>query len=311
MTSSSPRPAGEATGPFRVSDRAPVAGGMIAFAEARAPEGRADSVVLAIHGVAGNLMVWGSVARAMGTDSGARIVAPDLRGRAQSVSLPGPYGIEAHVEDMLALLDHLRLDRVVLAGHSMGAYVAARLAAEHPDRAAALVLADGGVPVAELAEECAAAVRAVVIGPALARRALTFTSTAAYVDFMRLHPALADAWNADVEAYVLHDLSGREPALRYRISVDAIETDSDEMLFDPVNRNAIERVQVPVHLLRAPRGSVDDENPMIPLPALEAFTSGHPAAVVEQVEGTNHYTLMLGDGPGPARVAAAIEAAAA
>jgi hypothetical protein len=38
--------------------------------------------------------------------------------------------------------------------------------------------------------------------------------------------------------------------------------------------------------------------------------AAHPAAVVEQVEGVNHYTLLVGDSPGPSRVAAAIEAAA-
>jgi lipase len=309
MSSRSPEPALPATEPFRSADRVPVAGGMITFAEAGRREDEADSVVLAIHGVASNLMVWRSVARALAPASGVRIVAPDLRGRAESASLPGPYGIQAHVADMLALLEHLHIERPVLAGHSMGAYIAARLAAEHPERAAALVLVDGGVPLADLTEDCAAAVRTVVIGPALARRAITFMSTGAYLDFMRLHPALADAWNLDVEAYALHDLHGKAPSLRYVINVEAIETDSDEMLWDPVNRSAIERVQAPVHVLRAPRGSVDDNNPMIPRAALEAFAAEHPDAVVEQVEGVNHYTLLLGDSPGPARVAAAIEAA--
>ena len=41
---------------------------------------------------------------------------------------------------MLAVLDDAGVQRAVVAGHSMGAYVAARLAAEHPERVASLVL---------------------------------------------------------------------------------------------------------------------------------------------------------------------------
>jgi lipase len=295
--------------PFAPAQRAPVAGGTIAFAQAGPPLHEASGVVLAIHGVTGNMIAWSSVARAMGSDSRIAVVAPDLRGRGDSASLPGPYGMAAHVADMLALLDHLGIDQAVLAGHSMGAYTAARLAAEHAERAAALVLVDGGVPIRELGSEAAAAVRVVVIGPAVARHALTFQSTTAYIDFMRQHPAFADAWNADLEAYALHDLEESGHAFRYVMNADAVEVDCDEMLFDPANRSALDRVHAPVHVLRATRGTLDDENPMIPQAALEAFTARHPEAEVEQVPGVNHYTLVLGNSPGPARVAAAIEAA--
>jgi pimeloyl-ACP methyl ester carboxylesterase len=311
MTLPSYQAAAGTTAPFGLADTAPVTGGTLTFAHAGPPPDEADSIVLAIHGITSNLMVWASVARAMGPDSPPSIVAPDLRGRAASAALPGPYGFSAHVADMLALLDHLRVVRAVVVGHSMGAYVAARLAAEHPDRVAALVLADGGVPVAHLKEEAAAAARAVLIGPAVACHAQTFTSIRDYLAFWRrMHPALAGAWGEDVEAYLLHALGGTEHALRYVLNLGAIERDSDEMLFDPVSRTWVEHVGVPIHLLRAPQGAMDDDHPLIPHPALERFIAEHPTAVVEQVEGVNHYSLVLGDSPGPDRVAAAISAAA-
>lgn len=307
---SSPAASGP-TVPFGLTDTAPVPGGALTFAHAGPPPDEADSIVLAIHGITSNLMVWASIARAMSPDSPPSIVAPDLRGRAASVALSGPYGFAAHVADMLALLDHLRVSRVVVVGHSMGAYVAARLAAEHPDRVGALVLADGGVPVARLEEEAAAAARAMLIGPAVACHAQTFTSIRDYLAFWRrLQPALAGAWDKDVEAYLLHALGGTEHALRYVLNLRAVEHDSDEMLSDPVSRTSIEHVGVPIHLLRAPQGAMDDDHPLIPHPALELFIAEHPTAMVEQVEGVNHYSLVLGDSPGPARVAAAISAAA-
>jgi hypothetical protein len=143
----------------------------------------------------------------------------------------------------------------------------------------------------------------------MVRGAITFPSTEAYLDFWRQHPAFANAWNADVEAYVLHDLAGKPGAFRYVISAEAIDTDSDQMLSDPSTRTAIDHAHVPIRLLRAPRGTLDDENPLITRAQLDAFTATHPAADVEEVSGVNHYTLILGESRGPARVAAAIEAA--
>jgi hypothetical protein len=151
--------------------------------------------------------------------------------------------------------------------------------------------------------------RALMVGPALARHAISYPSQEAFLDLWRQHPAFAHAWNEDVEAYVLHDLVGGPGALRYVLNLNAVEADSDEMLSDPTNRTSMDRVNVPVSLLRAPRGTLDDDNPLISPRLLEAFAAEHPAARVEDVEGVNHYTLMLGDSPGPARVAAVIEAA--
>jgi pimeloyl-ACP methyl ester carboxylesterase len=279
-------------------------------AHAGAPPARAEAVVLAIHGITSNLMVWRSVARHVADGARVSILAPDLRGRGESAGLPGPYGIAAHVEDMLAVLDHFEVPGAVLAGHSMGAYVAARLAGEHPERTAGLVLVDGGPSVDAFTPEDAAMMRALMVGPALARHAISYPSPDAFLDFWRQHPAFVHAWNEDVEAYVLHDLVGEPGALRYVINLNAVEADSDEMLSDPTNRKAMDRVHVPVSLLRAPRGTLDDDNALISRPLLEAFAIEHPAAHVEEVEGVNHYTLMVGDSPGPARVAAAIEAAA-
>jgi lipase len=294
---------------FRSWDKVPVSGGSLAVAHAGPAPDRADAVVLAIHGITSNLMVWRSVARHVADGARVSILAPDLRGRGESAALPGPYGIATHVEDMLAVLGHFGVREAVLAGHSMGAYVAARLAGEHPDRTAGLVLVDGGPSVEAVTAETGAMMRALMVGPALVRHAISYPSPDAFLDAWRQHPAFAQAWDEDVEAYVLHDLAGEPGAMKYVLNLNAIEADSDEMLSDPTNRTSMDRVHAPVSLLRAPRGTLDDDNPLISQPLLEAFAAEHPAARVEDVEGVNHYTLMLGDSPGPARVAAAIEAA--
>ena len=296
--------------PFGQLFDVPVAGGTLAAAYAGVPLHQSAVVVLAIHGITGNRMVWRAAARELTGNHSIGVLAADLRGRGENAALPGPYGIETHVADMLAILDHTGVDRALLVGHSMGAFVAARIAVSCPERAAGLVLVDGGIPVSEFTEATAAALRAFLLGPAVARQAIRFTSVQAYVDFWRHHPALALAWNDDVEAYVLHELRGRPGSFKYVVSVEAIEADGEEMLCDAANRDVTNRLQIPMQVIRAPAGALGENNPLIPQVDLDAFVARHPAAHVEEVAGVNHYTLLLGDSPGPPRVAAAIEAAA-
>src|ERR1700740_976307 len=103
----------------------PVAGGMLHVARAGTPD--AECVVLAVHGVTGSLMVWRTLAREL--DERICLLAPDLRGRGRSRGLPGPYGLAAHVADLIAGLDHVGASSAVLVGHSMGAFLALRLGA--------------------------------------------------------------------------------------------------------------------------------------------------------------------------------------
>jgi hypothetical protein len=139
---------------------------------------------------------------------------------------------------------------------------------------------------------------------------MTFASREEYVAQWRSHPALADAWNHDVELYAGYDVMGEPGAMQCVVSEDAVRVDSADLLSEEAARSALERLRAPVRLLRAPRGfRNEDDAPFISLDALEAFVARHPNVRVEDVEGVNHYTLTLGESPGPSRVAAAIRAA--
>jgi hypothetical protein len=62
--------------------------------------------------------------------------------------------------------------------------------------------------------------------------------------------------------------------------------------------------------MRAERGLFDDY-PVIPLPELEEFLPHHPHVSVEMVPDVNHFTLIMGSGHGPRRVAATLAEVAA
>ena len=67
---------------------------------------------------------------------------------------PDPDGTfcDAHPSDLGALLDHLKIDKAVLVGQSMGGWTIVGYALEHPERVAAMVMADtpGGIFTPEM-----------------------------------------------------------------------------------------------------------------------------------------------------------------
>jgi pimeloyl-ACP methyl ester carboxylesterase len=102
--------------------------------------GRGEPIVL-VHGFGGSLE-WPRSADSLAVDH--RVVVLDVRGFGQSSRFDDPsrFGAEM-VEDLARLLDHLGLRRAHVAGHSMGAVLAANLAQRHPERVATLTLIGG------------------------------------------------------------------------------------------------------------------------------------------------------------------------
>jgi pimeloyl-ACP methyl ester carboxylesterase len=94
--------------------------------------------VVLLHGLTATrrYVVMGSRALERG---GHRVVAYDARGHGRSQ--PGDdYGYPALARDLLAVLDDRQIERAVLAGASMGAHTIVRLALDHGDRVAGMVL---------------------------------------------------------------------------------------------------------------------------------------------------------------------------
>ena len=291
--------------PFAAADEVQVEGGSLHVARAGPRPADAEAVVVAAHGITASHVSWRGVARELlERRPELCMLAPDLRGRGRSAWVAPPGGgFTAHVSDLVAVLDHAGVERAVLAGHSIGAFVTARAAVDHPERASALVLVDGGLrPVVPQGVSPNAALDA-LLGPAIERTRMTINSPEDYVEHWKQHPAFAGRWSEDVEDFVRYDLG---PDGRSVLSEDAVRADGAELLMDGASAAAAAQVQAPLWLLRAPRGMRDD-NPFVSLDALLAFKEAQPRARIEEVPDVNHYTLVLGEGA--PRVAAALEAA--
>jgi len=105
--------------------------------------GAGRPVVLLVHGFPLNRSMWDSQLGSLKA-FGARVIAPDLRGfGASEAGPPGPLSMEQHADDLVALLDALNISApVIYVGLSMGGYVGFALWRRHPERIAALVVAD-------------------------------------------------------------------------------------------------------------------------------------------------------------------------
>lgn len=92
-----------------------------------------------IHGYPLDHTMWFGVIAALG--GGVRTIAPDLRGFGKSGPLPeGEPAIEAYARDILRQLEQDNIARVVIAGMSMGGYVALAMAEIAREKVAGLAL---------------------------------------------------------------------------------------------------------------------------------------------------------------------------
>ncbi len=116
--------------------------------------GPADGpVVLLLHGEPTWSFLYRHVMRVL-ADAGIRAVAPDLVGfgRSDKPTRQADHSYARHVEWLRALaFDALDLREVTLVGQDWGGLLGLRLVAEHPDRFAAVVAANTGLPTGDVA----------------------------------------------------------------------------------------------------------------------------------------------------------------
>lgn len=141
------------------------------------------------------------------------LIAPDLRGFGDSDKPARAFGAQDHAEDMLALLDALKIEQVGIVGHDVGGAVMQALARRAPDRLAGLFFFDFVYPG---------------IGPRMA--APDRLNEIWYQSFhqMDMAPALIGATRESCRTYIAHFLrhcSRRKDALD-----DVLDAFTDNMM---------------------------------------------------------------------------------
>ncbi|GGQ25661.1 alpha/beta hydrolase [Streptosporangium pseudovulgare] len=237
------------------------------FAEERVDTGEAELFVrhggsgpplLLLHGHPRTHATWHRVAPLLA--DGFTVVCPDLRGYGRSSKPPTtpdhePYSKRAMARDCVALMRALGHERFAVAGHDRGAYVAQRVAMDHPDAATRLVVMD-----------------AVPIGEALDRADARFAAAWWHWFFLgqtdkpaeRVISADPDAWyratpeQMGAEAYEDYRRAIHDPATVHAMCEDYRAGLGVDRAADDADRRAGRRITCPVLFLWSERDDMED-----------------------------------------------------
>jgi pimeloyl-ACP methyl ester carboxylesterase len=208
-----------------------------------------------------------------------RVVVPDLAGFGGSKDVPPPASLDAHADDVAALLDQLGIERATFVGMSMGGYIALAFAARHPTRIARLALADTkatpDTPEAKAARDQNIAL-------------VAKEGVAAHVERM-VPKLLSENASNDVVAFV-RSMGASQTALCIQSALAAMRDRPDR-------RPLLPRLDVPASVI------VGDGDTITPVSDARAMSAALPRADLDIISGAGHLANL--EAPGP--FAAALE----
>jgi len=241
--------------------------------------------VLCVHGLTANCRCWDVVAA--GLAPAHPVLAMDLRGRGLSDKPAGGYSLQQHVRDIAFLLDDLGLKKVVLMGHSLGAYISIYFAAQHPACVDKVILLDGGGQLEQKQWDKID----LVIKPSLDRLGQVFPSFEAYVENLKQVPVL-QPWSQAIEDYFRYESETVEGGVRSRIVPEHIFKEVQNV-HQATPSEYYPQLKCPVLILRATDGILSSDDLVLPEAAVERMIAEIADARRVDVEGTNHYSILL------------------
>jgi pimeloyl-ACP methyl ester carboxylesterase len=253
--------------------------------------------IMLLHSLSANAWIFQGLI-ANGLSLSHRLIIPDLRGRGSSSKGHTNHSLEAEASDLIALLDHLGLERVILGGHSFGGLLATYMAAHHPERVARLIVLDAAVELNPLTP--------FLISYASGRLFTSFPSWEVYVEAVRKAPFM-DVWDVAFLPFLQADvITGPQGTIHPRntwIDIGAAAT----AVFS-IQKRAWSRifssVRQPALLLVANRPFAHGQHIVTEDKAVESAVLVRDCEL-QYIDG-NHITMLFGHGAG--QIAAAIRA---
>lgn len=234
--------------------------------------------ILGIHGLSGNGYSLEYYRQAFSKDY--RFITMDLYGRGDSKEDGSSSGLFKHAEDIIQLINHLKLDEVILIGYSMGAFISSIVAGK-TDKVKAVVLLDGLATMSEHQRS--------IIEPSLSRLSAPYGSKEEYISkTIRSYETLGIPDRSELRTLLAYEIEEHDNHWENKASESVIRNDWET--FWQVNIGEIgKQISQPVLLVIA-LGNIGD-NPPLFLPEHYQDT----IKVIENLEvvttEANHYTM--------------------
>ena len=247
-------------------------------------EGKGNRL-LCVHGLTANCRCWDVIASSLAPEN--NILAIDLRGRGLSDKPSTGYSMQHHIRDIYNVLDDLDIERIVLLGHSLGAFISLAFAATYPERTEKIILMDGG---GQLNQDQWDKI-SLAIKPSLDRLGKVFPSFDDYVAHMKLAPFL-QPWSQAIEVYFQYESEAVEGGVRSRINPSHIQEEAKNIQQEE-SLQYYPKVACPVLILRATDGILSNDDLVLPESAIERMVKDIPDARQADIIGTNHFSILL------------------
>ncbi|MFI6289065.1 alpha/beta fold hydrolase [Streptomyces sp. NPDC051018] len=235
----------------------------------RAGDPEAQAVVF-LHGTSGHLEAF---ARNIAAHSAYDLHAIDMLGHGYTGKPGRPYEIADYVGHLLDYLDAAGVERAHIVGESLGGWVGARTAIEHPGRVISLQLLCAGGTVAD---------------PAIMERIRTSTRQAVMSDDIgltrkRLRLLMADDRDATEELVeIRHDIY-HQPGFVANIGNLLSLQDMERRLRNLLSPGDLARINRPALIVWG------RQNPFGDVPEAEAMHRAVPGSRLELLDGCGHW----------------------
>ena len=241
--------------------------------------------IVLLHGLSANSSEFRGLVDA-GLSPRFHVIAPDLRGRARTDKPADGYSMDDHADDVIALLDHLGLERVIIGGHSFGALLAIFIAAKHAERVSRVIVIDAAIHMHPQVRE--------LIKPSLDRLRQILPSADEYISQMQRAPHVAGFWDDAIEGYFRAEIQENDDGTAQSLtSADAIAQALDGVQNEQW-AELVARVSQPVLLLNSTGEYGPPGSPPV-VPAEHATATARAFANCKYVEiPGNHLTMVFG-----------------
>ncbi|HVE99426.1 MAG TPA: alpha/beta fold hydrolase [Mycobacteriales bacterium] len=230
----------------------------------------AGQPVVLLHAFPLNASMWLAQREALGTTH--RVITPDQRGFGGTQLGHDQPSLDEVADDVAAMLDARKLDRVVLGGLSMGGYVAMAFLRRHAERVSALILAD--TKIGADSPEAAANRRRI------ADEVIAAGSSAQLVD--ALLPSLLGETSRQRRALVV----GRVKALIEKAPAYAVAWAQRAMAERPDSAATLAAVSVPTLVV------VGEEDTISPPDDAELIAKTVPGATLTRIPAAGHLSAV-------------------